>query len=111
MWISKKLAPQKRLEIFLMSDVAIRQIRRHEAAQREADHAERGCGWVATSSPSWYRAYIPLGGSPTNCSDDANAPSLKAFSAQAPNWRRLGTGKGGSGEGPSFRTGQPIITE
>jgi endonuclease YncB( thermonuclease family) len=46
---------------------------RYDPAQTDADHAGRGM-WAGSYVEPWqYRVCIRLGGSPTSCSDDANA--------------------------------------
>jgi endonuclease YncB( thermonuclease family) len=47
--------------------------RKYDDAQREAEHAGRGM-WAGSYVEPWlYRACIRASGSPSNCSDDANA--------------------------------------
>jgi endonuclease YncB( thermonuclease family) len=47
--------------------------RKYDDAQREAEHAGRGM-WAGSYVEPWlYRVCIRAGGSPSNCSDDANA--------------------------------------
>jgi endonuclease YncB( thermonuclease family) len=46
---------------------------KYDAAQRDADHAGRGV-WAGSYVAPWlYRVCIKSGGSPSKCSDDANA--------------------------------------
>ncbi|WP_298380473.1 hypothetical protein [uncultured Bradyrhizobium sp.] len=46
---------------------------RHAAAERDADRSGRGM-WAGSYVEPWlFRACIRAGGTPTNCSDDANA--------------------------------------
>jgi endonuclease YncB( thermonuclease family) len=46
---------------------------RYAAAQRDANHAGRGMWEGSYVAPWLYRACIQVGGSPRNCSDNANA--------------------------------------
>ena len=46
---------------------------KYAAAERDADHAGRGMWAGSYAKPCLFRVCIRAGGTPTNCSDDANA--------------------------------------